>query len=299
MMIIVGVDAGGTKTKAVAYDCEGNFIGEGSSGPGNYHNVGLTRAIENIKEAVKIAAKGEADVVGMGVAGLDSKFDWENFTPLASLIAPKVIIQHDGVIALFAETLGEPGVVVIAGTGSVVEGYNGKEFLRVGGRGWLLSDDGSAYWVGRKALRKVLKMMDGLENKTILYNKVLKTINVKDLDELVMWSYTSSCQIDLVASIAKAVDEAANEGDTVAMDILKQGAELLASQAVYLARKIGTNKVYLKGGMFRSNIYHKFFTLYLEKEGIISDLGKRSPEIGAVILAYKEVGCDIKKLISD
>ncbi|BFH72753.1 BadF/BadG/BcrA/BcrD ATPase family protein [Sulfurisphaera javensis] len=298
-MIIVGVDAGGTKTKAVAYDCDGNFIGEGSSGPGNYHNVGLTRAIENIKEAVKIASKKEPDVVGMGVAGLDSKFDWENFVPLASLIAPRVIIQHDGVIALFAETLGERGVVVISGTGSVVEGFDGRDFIRVGGRGWLISDDGSGYWIGRKALRKVLKMMDGIEEKSELYYKVLNKINVKDLDELVIWTYTSSCQIDLIASIAVAVDEAANEGDENAINILKEGAELLASQAVFLAKKIGVDRVYLKGGMFKSKYYYKFFSSYLERYGIKGDLGKRNPEIGAVVLAYKEVGCDIKKLVND
>lgn len=173
----------------------------------------------------------------MGVAGLDSKFDWENFVPLASLIAPRVIIQHDGVIALFAETLGERGVVVISGTGSVVEGFDGRDFIRVGGRGWLISDDGSGYWIGRKALRKVLKMMDGIEEKSELYYKVLNKINVKDLDELVIWTYTSSCQIDLIASIAVAVDEAANEGDENAINILKEGAELLASQAVFLAKK--------------------------------------------------------------
>lgn len=297
-MIIVGVDAGGTKTKAVAYDCEGNFIGDGFSGSGNYHNVGLTKALEHIKEAVSIAIRGnEPDIVAMGVAGLDSRFDLENFTPLASTIAKKVIIQHDGVIALFAETLGEPGVVVIAGTGSVVEGFDGKQFLRIGGRGWLLSDDGSAYWVGRKALRKVLKMMDGIEEKTTLYYKVLEKISVRDIDELVLWAYESSCKIDLIASIAVVVDEAAREGDEKAMEIIRSGAELLASQAVALANRIGIDIVYLKGGMFKSELYRGYFVSYLNRFGIKGDLGKRDPELGAVILGYKEVGCDINKLI--
>jgi len=297
-MIIVGVDAGGTKSKALAYDCEGNFIGEGLSGPGNYHNVGLTKAIENIKEAIGLAVKrGEPNVVAIGVAGLDSKFDWENFYPFASLIAPKVVIQHDGVIALFAETLGDPGVVVISGTGSVVEGFDGNQFIRLGGRGWLLSDEGSGYWVGRKALRKVLKMMDGIEKRTLLYDKVLSKINVRDLDELVLWAYESSCKIDLIASIAIAVDEAAKEGDENAIEILRSGAEALASQAVFLANRINTETVYLKGGMFKSQIYKNFFISYLSECGLKGDVGKREPEFGAVILGYKEAGCDIKKLI--
>jgi len=299
-MIIVGVDAGGTKTKAVAYDCEGNFIGEGVSGPGNYHNVGLTKAIEYIKDAINRAVrKKEPSIVAMGVAGLDSKFDWETFTPLALQIAPKVIVQHDGVIALFSETLGNPGVVVIAGTGSVVEGYDGKQFVRLGGRGWLLSDDGSGYWVGRKALRKVLKMMDGIERKTLLYDKVLRKINVKNLDELVLWAYESSCKIDLIASLAIAVDEAAREGDEIAIEILRSGAEALASQAVILAKKIGTDVVYLKGGMFKSEIYRNFFISYLNKHGLKGEVGKREPVFGAVVLGFKEAGCDIKKLIRD
>ena len=299
-MIIVGVDAGGTKSKAVAYDCEGNFIGEGLSGPGNYHNVGLTKAIEHIKEAISLAVKQkEPNVVAIGAAGLDSRFDWENFYPLASLIAPKVVIQHDGVIALFAETLGKPGVVVISGTGSVVEGFDGNQFIRLGGRGWLLSDEGSSYWIGRKALRKVLKMMDGIEKKTLLYDKVLKRINVRDLDELVLWAYESSCKIDLIASVAVAVDEAAKEGDENALEILRSGAEALANQAVILANKIGANIVYLKGGMFKSQIYRDFFISYLDEHGLKGELGKREPEFGAVVLGYKEAGCDIKKLIRD
>jgi len=297
-MIIVGVDAGGTKSKALAYDCEGNLIGEGLSGPGNYHNVGLTKAIENIKEAIGFAVKhAEPNVVAIGAAGLDSRFDWENFYPLASRIAPKVVIQHDGVIALFAETLGDPGVVVISGTGSVVEGFDGKQFIRLGGRGWLLSDEGSGYWIGRKALRKVLKMMDGIEKKTLLYDKVLGRINVRDLDELVFWAYESSCKIDLIASIATAVDEAAREGDENALEILRSGAEALASQAIVLASKIGTDIIYLKGGIFKSQIYKSFFSSYLSEHGLKGEIGEREPVFGAVILGYKEAGCNIKKLI--
>ena len=297
-MIIVGVDAGGTKTRAVAYDEEGNLIGEGNSGSGNYHNVGLSKAIAHIKEAIFDATQGkEPDVVAMGVAGLDSRYDWENFSPLALNLARKVIIKHDGVIALFSETLGQPGVVVIAGTGSVVEGYDGKDFYRLGGRGWLLSDDGSAYWVSRKALRRVLRMMDGLEEKTSLFNLVTSKIGIRDLDDLVLWAYTSSCQIDIVASVAEAVDRAARGGDRVAISILKEGAEVLASQAVILAKKLGVDKVYLKGGMFKSPIYLSAFKGYLSLYGISGDIGNRSPEIGAVILAFKETGLNPSKIL--
>lgn len=298
-MIIVGVDAGGTKTKAVAYDEEGNLIGEGNSGSGNYHNVGLSKAIAHIKESIYQSTQGkEPDVVTMGVAGLDSRYDWENFSPLAMNIAKKVIIKHDGVIALFAETLGQPGVVVIAGTGSVVEGYDGKDFYRLGGRGWLLSDDGSAYWVSREALRKIMRMMDGLEDKTPLFNYVTSKIGVRDLDDLVLWAYTSSCHIDIVSSVAQAVDRAAREGDHVAISILKQGAEILAHQAVTLAKKLRVDKVYLKGGMFKSPIYLSVFKNYLSLYNISGDIGTRSPELGAVILAFKELGLNPSKLVS-
>ena len=299
-MIIVGVDAGATKTRAVAYDCEGNFIGEGLSGPGNYQNVGLTEAIKNIKEAISLAVKqGEPNIVAIGAAGLDSRFDWETFSPLVSGIAPKVIVQHDGVIALFAETLGGPGVVVIAGTGSVVEGFDGKQFIRLGGREWLLSDEGSAYWVGREALRKVLRMMEGIEKKTLLYDKVLSKIRVKDIDEFTLWVYRSSCKKDLIASISITVDETAREGDETALEILRSGAEELANLAIILANRIGTNIVYLKGGMFNSQIYRNFFISYLNKHGLKGEVGKRDPVFGALVLGFKEAGCDIKKLIRE
>ncbi|AAY79837.1 BadF/BadG/BcrA/BcrD ATPase family protein [Sulfolobus acidocaldarius] len=298
-MIIVGIDAGGTKTKAVAYTCDGQYIGEGETGPGNYHNVGLSKAINNIREAALKATKGEEpDVISIGAAGLDSRYDYESFNSLASTVAKKVIVNHDGVIALFAETLGEKGVVVISGTGSVVEGYDGKDFHRIGGRGWLLSDVGSAYWVGRRALRAVLEVMDGLRQKSNLYYKVLEKIRVKDLDDLVLWSYTSSCQADIIASVAEAVNSSALTGDELAISILKEGAEKLANQAVLMARRLNVNTVYMKGGMFKSPIYLATFKNYLSLYGIKGEVGKRNPELGAMVIAFKELGCSIEKLLN-
>ncbi|MFP3201566.1 MAG: BadF/BadG/BcrA/BcrD ATPase family protein [Sulfolobus sp.] len=296
-MIIVGIDAGGTKTKAIAYDCNGNYIGEGLAGSGNYHNVGLPKAIEHIREAAIKAAGREPDIISMGVAGLDSKYDWDNFLPLATSLAKKVFVYHDGAIALFAETLGNPGVVVIAGTGSVVEGFDGNQFYRVGGRGWLLSDTGSAYWIGRKALRKVLKMMDGVIPKSELYYEVLDKIKIKDLDDLVLWAYNSSCQIDLVASVAESVNRAAEKGDEIAISILKEGAEKLAKDAVFLTKKLKFKVVYLKGGMFNSKIYHMAFTNYLSLHGIKGDVGKNPPEMGAIFIAFKQLGCNISNIL--
>jgi glucosamine kinase len=291
-MIVVGVDAGGTSTGALACTCEGKFIGYHVTGPGNYHNVGIDRAIENIREAIITATHNKIpDIACIGLAGLDSKYDFEILSRALNGIAKKTIIEHDSFIALYAETRGKPGIITISGTGSVVVAYDGKKRLRYGGEGWLLSDDGSAYWIGRKALRTLVKMLEGRIKKTRMGELIMDSIKVWDLDDLIKWAYHEGHKIDEIASLAKTVDKAAIDGDRVARDILLTAAKELAAVTIYAAKKISMNKVYLAGGMFTSKLYTEYFIGALREEKIEGTITKNSPEIGALLIALKDAGC--------
>ncbi len=291
-MILVGVDAGGTSTGALAYTCEGKLIGYHVSGPGNYHNVGLEKALAHIREAILYATNNRVpDVVCIGLAGLDSRHDYEVLSRALSGIGKKVIIEHDSFIALYAETRGRPGVITIAGTGSVVVAYDGRRRYKYGGEGWLLSDDGSAYWIGREALRRLTKMLEGREEMTRLGKMLLEELRIRDLDDLIKWAYHEGHKVNEIAGLARAVDKAASEGDPVAREIIYNAAKELSSIAIYASKKISERKVYLSGGLFSSELYLNLFNEFLRRAGIEGVPSRVPAEYGAVLLAFKEANC--------
>ncbi|ARM76229.1 BadF/BadG/BcrA/BcrD ATPase family protein [Acidianus manzaensis] len=291
-MILVGVDAGGTSTAAIAYSCDGKYIGEGEAGPGNFHNIGIEKTVNNIREAIQSATHNiKPDVACIGLAGLDSKHDYKILFNALKDIAENTIIEHDSFISLYAETRGRPGVIVISGTGSVVMGFDGKNRIRVGGAGWLLSDEGSAYWIGRKALRLLVKMLDGREEKSLLAELILANIKARDLDDIIRWSYHEGHKIDEIASLAKVVNEAAIKGDNKAKQIMIEAAKQLAEDAIYVSKRVGISQVYVSGGMFESEFFSSNFQSLLKEKGIETLKKKKSPEYGALLIAFDYANC--------
>ncbi|BDC19584.1 BadF/BadG/BcrA/BcrD ATPase family protein [Acidianus sp. HS-5] len=291
-MILVGVDAGGTSTISIAYTCEGKFIGTGESGPGNFHNIGLEDTVNNIRDAIYKSTKGlKPDVACIGLAGLDSKYDYEILSSALKDLAKETIIEHDSFISLYAETRGKPGIIIISGTGSVIMGYDGKKRIRVGGAGWLLSDEGSAYWIGRKALRLLVKMLDGREEKTILADLIMEKLSINSLDDLIKWTYHEGHKIDEIASLAEVVDIAANKGDKKAQELFYLAAKELSEDAIHISKKLGIKIAYMNGGMFSSKLFKSYVVDLLKKEGIIALDKKKSPEFGALLIAFNKAGC--------
>jgi N-acetylglucosamine kinase-like BadF-type ATPase len=294
-MIIVGVDAGGTLTKAIAYDENGNYIGESLAGVGNFHNVGLDVAKRNIYEAIYKSTKGKfPSIVVIGAAGLDSKYDEEILNSALSDLGDKVIVVHDSFIVLYSQKEDTKGVVVISGTGSVVVGYADKKRIRAGGYGWLLSDQGSAYWIGRKALRIIVKMLDGRIAKSSLAHSILNELKLTDLDDLVKWAYYEGHKIEKVASLAKVVCDEAEKGDIIALNIVDTAAKLLAEDARYVAYKLGEEEIYISGGMFNSKVYLERFKFHLNDIRAIKVT--RPPVYGALLYGFKIAGLKRPKI---
>jgi len=298
--LYVGVDGGATKTFAVAADGEGRVVGVGESGPSNYHVVGLDGAVENINTAVKqaIAAVGRetADVVTLGLAGMDTSHDFKIFEEKAAprIAGERVFVRHDAEIALVGATLGEPGVIVIAGTGSVAGARNRKgEYARCGGWGHMLGDEGSAYFIAREALRAVLWAFDGRGPATQLTEPVLKALGVASPDEILIKVYGERMSVRDIARLAPLVTEAAKRGDPVAKGVVEDAAMHLALHVIALVKKLGMLeeqpiKVAPVGGVFRAgNVILEPFRKHLEhhfKVEIIEP--KFPPAVGALLLSY-------------
>lgn len=298
--LYVGVDGGATKTLAVAADGEGRVVGVGESGPSNYHVVGLDGAVENINTAVKqaIAAAGRetAEVVTLGLAGMDTSHDFKIFEEKAAprVAGRRVFVRHDAEIALVGATLGEPGVIVIAGTGSVAGARNRRgEYARCGGWGHLLGDEGSAYFIAREALRAVLWAFDGRGPSTQLTEPVLKALGVASPDEILIKVYGERMSVREIARLAPLVTEAAKRGDPVAKSIVEDAAKHLALHVIALAKKLGMLeeqpiKVAPVGGVFRAgNVILEPFRKNLEQHFKVEIIEpKFPPAVGALLLSY-------------
>src|SRR5262249_17152423 len=169
----------------------------------------------------------------------------------------RVLIVNDALVALEAGAPGEPGVVVISGTGSISYGRNAKgEAARSGGWGYVLGDEGSGYSIGRAAVRAVLREADRRGPKTKLSELLLKHFGIAEAQGLIREVYNTNLRPAAIGSLAKIVQEAFAQGDTVAIGILRGAADELEGSALSVARRLelaGQRFPFvLAGGIFRA-----------------------------------------------
>ncbi len=305
--IFVGVDGGATKTLAVAADEDGLVLGSGESGPSNYHIVGLEGAISNINAAIRssIAAAGAeaADVAVLGLAGMDTSYDFELFEREAAprVASRRVYVRHDAEIALVGATLGQPGVIVIAGTGSVAGARNrAGEYARCGGWGYLVGDEGSAYYIACEALRAVLWAYDGRGEPTALVEELTRALGVGSPEELVRKLYVEKLSVTEIARLAPLVTSLAARGDAVARSIVVAAARHLALHVLALVRRLRMEgeqpiKVAVVGGVFRAgSVILEPFRSLLEEHFKVEIIEPQLPPVaGALLLSYMLEGVEV------
>ncbi|MGX1563068.1 N-acetylglucosamine kinase [Streptomyces sp. NPDC055506] len=194
--LVVGLDAGGTRTRAVlAAAVDGRPLGEGSAGPGNALTVPVPQLTEHLAEAVGQAVpeslRARVVAVAGGFAGAtDAAADEPGRrNALAALTAALRRLGIDAgppvmgsdIEAAFASAPGAPadGLALVAGTGAVAMRITGRRGIAtVDGDGWLLGDDGSGFWIGRAAVRAALRMADGRGAPTVLAETVGRELGV-------------------------------------------------------------------------------------------------------------------------
>jgi N-acetylglucosamine kinase-like BadF-type ATPase len=244
--LVVGVDGGGTRTRAVVLN--GNqVLGEGAAGPSNPLRVGLATGAMAIRDAVDKACaaaminRDDLIAVGIGLAGvkrLDVRTRMRDVL-IETLGIDNIELVSDGDIALYGATDGHAGVVVISGTGSISVGVNrqGKRAF-AGGWGPVAGDEGSGSWIARRALQAVARATDERGPKTSLTKAACEFFQVATPDDLATAVYAPTMTNDRIAAFSKIVIEIARGGDDVALEILKDAAKELGSAAVTVIRKL-------------------------------------------------------------
>jgi N-acetylglucosamine kinase-like BadF-type ATPase len=261
-MFVLGIDAGGTKTVCQLANERGEVLAETRRGGANLQAVGELE-VEKVLHEVMEEALGDRDIVPaaicLGIAGVDREEDGRTVRGIMRRIGykAKTLVVNDALVALEAGAPDQPGVVVIAGTGSISYGRNARnEAARAGGWGYVLGDEGSGYWIGRAALRAVLREADRRGPATQLTGLLLKYYDVPRAQDLIHQVYHGVLRPSAIAALAQCVQTAFTEGDGVAIGILRAAADELESCALSVAKRldiVGTEFPFvLAGGIFRA-----------------------------------------------
>ncbi len=251
MTYVIGVDAGGTRTTAVAYSPQGERLAACEAGPGN-GTAGGKQAVENILSAVRgciAAAAGPCGHVVIGMAGLDPAAVPSLRALFQQNLGVPCSVVSDGELALYAAHGGGDGLLVVAGTGSIAYGICGDTVLRRGGWGHILGDRGSAYAIAADAIRMALDDADDGLPEHPLTQALLRAAGADRLRALVERTYNAP-KAD-TAVLAQAVAERAAQGDRRSAGILTHAGQELAGMAIALSARLGLESpaVALSGGV--------------------------------------------------
>lgn len=242
--LIVGVDGGGTKTLAAAWDPTTHEVWLGMAGPSNLDSSGEDAAAQALEDSVTAATEaaggrtsGDVSVAVFGLAGTDTakverlvgrRFEYSS-----------TFTVNDTVTAWAAGTACRPGVAVIAGTGSNILGVGRhNETWRAGGWGHLLGDEGSGHWLAREAIRAGLAHRDGTGPETELTDAAAAFFGVDSIEAVANLVYQQPLVKSEVAAFAVEVSRLATGGDAVAGRILREGGRLLALATVTVIRRV-------------------------------------------------------------
>lgn len=259
-MHVLGIDAGGTKTVCLLADARGLIVAEARGAGANLHVAGEL-GVEKVLHELMVEAIGDRDItpaaICLGIAGVDRDDEAQTVRAIMGRIGPRsrVVVANDALIALVAGARDAPGIVIIAGTGSIAYGRNQNgEAARAGGWGHMIGDEGSGYWIGREALAAVMRAADGRGPATALSADVLAYFGVADVSRLPRIVYDHDQPRTSVAALGPLVQQAAARGDAVASRVLERAADELVLAATSVATRLAMRgdafTIYLAGGVF-------------------------------------------------
>jgi N-acetylglucosamine kinase-like BadF-type ATPase len=309
--LFLGVDGGQSSTTAMVGDARGSIIGWGSAGPCNHVAAPEARAkfLRVMRECLTQAADraGVKPITGdaaprwrfkAACLGMSGGADDKAALLHELLETDHLIVTHDAAIALAGATSGEPGIIVIAGTGAMAFGQNARgETARAGGWGYIFGDEGGAFDIVRQALRAILREHEGWGARTALTPALLEATGASDANEMLHAFYRPEWPRARVADLARIVSRIAEEGDPIALRLLHQAAQELALLAGSVRRQLWSEGeampvlVSWAGGVFESSSLRERFRMLiaLEKD-VVCEPPRHGPAEGALLLAWKATG---------
>lgn len=275
MQYVIGIDGGGTNSRLLAVNTQGQVLGRQrgrSTNPeSNKPQVVLQRLQELVAAFLTASGCKPADCLALclGTAGVDTQASLaaiEGLVAQIDLPCPKVVV-NDAQIALYANTQGGPGLLLNAGTGSIAYGINSQhQALRIGGYGYLIGDEASAYWVAKEGIVRALHAHDGVGQDTQLVALIQEKLNLHSIVDV--FDYVHAHNKADIARLSPLVTQAQEAGDQVATDILEEARDYLLLAVEALLQRLQMNpaehRLYITGGL----LLHSPWLLNAFKEGL-------------------------------
>lgn len=327
MSYVLGVDGGGTKTVCVVMNAQCEVVGRGEAGASNYQSIGVDAALKSIEsaiyaaiEALKVIGYIQIKAICLGLAGVGRPKDieviegivsnlenspnlpiqWELASSKTPITESKknIIICHDALIALVGGIGNDVGIVVAAGTGSIVFGRNQQGITkRVGGWGYILGDEGSGYKIAVAGLQAAMQSYDGRGKFTTLLEVFKNHLALESMEDLIEVVYRRGWGVKEIAALATVVDNAAADGDEVANWIIDDAVRELVkatSTAIDALTPIGNDsfEIVTVGSVWsgKSKMVLQFIQSVTEKYKNAKIIYPRfEPAYGAGLLALKQL----------
>ena len=303
MELFLGIDGGQSSTVAMIADEVGRVIGSAVAGPCNH--VSSAEASAKLTQVVNACVSDACNSAGLdplttrftgACCGMSGGPADKKDLLLRIIRADHLTVKTDGEISLTGALAGQPGIVVIAGTGSIAYGRDrfGK-VCRAGGWGYIFGDEGSAFDIVRQAVRACLRQQEGWGSKTTLLPALLDATKVQSANDLLHLFYTPEWARSRIAALAELVDKVSYDDDAIARKILEEAGEYLASLAgflrVQLVAKNGATQVSFSGGVFHSRVVvDRYQAAVGSTQGCRCSAPAMDPAAGALLEAYMAIG---------
>jgi N-acetylglucosamine kinase-like BadF-type ATPase len=260
-----GIDGGGTHSRLALTDREGKVLARSNAGSTNIYSVTKEEVFENLSQlldsALKTAGIKKQDLAAgcIGSAGLGREEEQRLFRGFFdTLLGPEFPVKlcTDGEILLCGGLESLEGYCLIAGTGSIALGRSRSGVLvRSGGHGYMLGDEGSASWIGKTAIARILRSLEQRDLPTDMSAAILEAAGLAQYSDLIRYVHHDANKAE-IAALAPLVAAAAQGGDALALDILRIGAEelgLLVKSVVAQSPWIHHRELVLAGGVMEHN----------------------------------------------
>lgn len=306
-MHVLGIDGGGSQTRALLCDASGRSIGQGLSGGTNPRATSLEDVRAHLQEAIAQAIEGtdSSQIVAahLGIAGAGDAEASAKIAPMVGEIlgaASATTVGHDLEIALVGGLGGEAGVALVAGTGSACYGRSALgRSAECGGWGDLVDDAGSGNWIGLRALQVCVRQADGRLPESPLKQAVMHFLGIESMDAFKARIHDTGLSRSERAKIAPIILDLAASGDRASAGIVSEGIDDLCSSVISTSRQleIAEPKILLTGGLTQ----HRYFRDLLKTALMTRIPAARitqpilSPTEGAVLLALTAAGIQISE----
>lgn len=324
MAYFLGIDGGQSHTKALIAAADGRILGSGHAGASNHTRAPGGR--ERLTNAINQSVSAALLQAGLLQAGTVQTFSFTSaYLALTGVPEDKIAIvnellsadflkvDHDAPGALAGAHAGQAGVIVLAGTGSVacgeaVDARGERRYVRVGGRGYLFADEGSAFAIARQALALALRRADRVANQVNGYDEMqlalLEHFTRPNLTSISEDVYADVISRDQLASFAAVVAVLAERGVGAAQQLIDQAADDLAELAEAVTLRLHAAAplaVSYHGGVFKSPRVFAQFRAAVARRLPHARLSapRFDAAIGALLLAYRQAGRAITPQLLD